>query len=120
MLIEIYSAVGLLGGRLDSNDFAIEWEILVETAVMIGTPLADVSPMNPYWYIAPYVIANILLEVGVGVFDKDARSWILSGEIDEFGSFDYLNIIRSEFDLTEELFPAQDVDLAVRNLLMEV
>jgi len=120
MLIKIYSAMGLLGDCLDSNNFTIKWEILVETAKMIEMPMVDVSPMNPHWYIESYVIVNIVLEVGLGVFDKDARLWILSREINKFGSFDYLNVIRTEFDLTEELFPMQNVNLAVWNLLMEV
>jgi hypothetical protein len=123
LLIEIHSAVGgflnLTGDLSDSSDLVIEWEILVETTEMIGTPIADMSPMNPHWYVASCVIANILLEVGVEVFNKYARSRIRRGEIDEFGSFDYLNVIRSEFFLTEELFPTQNVNLAVRNLLVE-
>ena len=89
------SLVNLL--RSSGSNLIIRWQILAENATVIGKPQIDVSPMDPNWHIAFYILAKVMLEMIVVMFQEYSNLWIVSGETRQFGGLDYLNAIITEF-----------------------
>ena len=89
------SLVNLL--RSSGSNLIIRWQILAENATVIGKPQIDVSPMDPNWHIAFYILAKVMLEMIVVMFQEYSNLWIVSGEMRQFGGLDYLNAIITEF-----------------------